>query len=86
MRDKSNVSGSAGTAWVWRCKQKIASAWYPGVPIEKLREHPFSTYAHRGGGGLAKSVRSTMSLLVTVTSFCVRGGRGLKKAEILRTY
>ena len=45
-----------------------------------LREYPFSTYARRGGGGggLAKSVRSTMSLLVTVTSFCVRGGEGVK--------
>ena len=52
-----------------------------------VREHPFSTYARRGGGGLNKSVRRTMSLLVTVTSFCVRErGRGSKKAELLRTY
>ena len=47
-----------------------------------LREHPFSTYAHRGRGGLAKSVRITKSLLVTVTSFCVRGGgEGVKKGR-----
>ena len=32
-----------------------------------------------GEGGLAKSVRSTMSLLVTVTSFCVREGGGGQK-------
>ena len=30
---------------------------------------------------MAKSVRSTMSLLVTVTSFCVRGGEGVKKGR-----
>ena len=47
-------------------------------------DHFYCTYASRGEGGFAKSLCSTMGLLVTVMSFCImEGGGGPKKAGIL---